>query len=75
MCLGNHKKFGATEEQAGSGKKWGPKSDRNRIPESFKCFVVELRVYPQRAMKLREQGGSKKRLSSNLIMSFLAFEL
>lgn len=33
-CLGNQKKFYATGEQGWDGKKWGPKGDRNRIPEN-----------------------------------------
>lgn len=51
MCLGN-KKFGATG--GWSGKTWGPKAERDRLPESFGC-LIELRVYPQRAMKFGEQ--------------------
>lgn len=46
VCLGSHKKFGATGVQGWNGKKRGPKGDINRIPENSECPVEELRVYP-----------------------------
>ena len=50
MCLGNHKKLGATREQGWSSKKWGSKADKNRIQESFESLINW--VYPE-AMKVK----------------------
>lgn len=48
VCLGSHKKFGATGVQGWNGKKRGPNGDINRIPENSECPVEELRVHPER---------------------------
>lgn len=57
-------------EPGWSGKKWGSKADRNRIPEIFECLIEELRVYVE-----SKEGHKGRGKISNLIMSFPAFEL
>lgn len=52
VCLGNHKKLGATREQGWSSKKWGSKADKNRIQESFECLIEEHWVYSE-AMRVK----------------------